>query len=95
MPSYEGFFIGQTYLIPVIFGEYVRDDLVQLARFTNMELLELKGIDDFLTLVLPPGVVRSGYLLVTSLFRDWKDTWQMVGRKGSHWQSGKTRSSEL
>ena len=59
------------------------------------DLLELKGIDDFLTLVLPPGVVRSGYLLVTSLFRDWKDTWQMVGRKGSHWQPGKTRSSGL
>lgn len=62
--------------------EYVRDDLVQLSRYLNLKVLELRGIDDLMSLVLPrPSFIRSAYLIATKFFGDWKDTWQLVGRK--------------
>ena len=63
--------------------EYVRDDLVKLARYLQLELLELRGVDHMLQKL--PRLTRPPYLVATALFNDWKDSWLMVARKRRSW----------
>ncbi len=83
MPPFESFYWSPGPWTGHV-REYVLDDLTQLSKYLDLEVLELRGIDDLISLKLPsPSIMRSGYLLVTSVFRGWKDTWQLVGKKNS------------
>lgn len=68
--------------------EYVRDDLVLLCRYLNLDVLELRSCD-FMLGKLPTGL-RSAYVLATNLFRGFKDSWLLVSRKRQHWEPKKT-----
>ena len=68
--------------------EYVRDDLVLLSRYLNLDVLELRSCD-FMLGKLPTGL-RSAYVLATNLFRGFKDSWLLVSRKRQHWEPKKT-----
>ncbi len=68
--------------------EYVRNDLVKLAEYLNLEVLELRGIDQMLQ-KLPRGI-RPAYLFITSIFPGWKDSWSLVARKKPGWRARKS-----
>lgn len=68
--------------------EYVQNDLVQLSEYLNLEVLEMRGCDHMLQKL--PGGIRSAYLLVTSIFQGWKDSWLLVARKKQDWIPKKT-----
>ena len=63
--------------------EYVRDDLVQLAEFLDLEVLEIAGIDIMLDKL--PKSLHPLYLAVTKFFDSWKDSWVLVGKKKPGW----------
>jgi len=64
--------------------EYTRPDLVELAKYLNLDILELRGVHDMLGR-LPP-IVRPIYLAATALFPGWRDTWLLIARKRPGWQ---------
>ncbi|MGK2961044.1 MAG: class I SAM-dependent methyltransferase [Gemmatimonadaceae bacterium] len=64
--------------------EYVRDDLVKLADYLGLDILELRGVDHMLQKV--PAAARPPYLLATALFKDWKDSWLLVAKKKKSWR---------
>ena len=68
--------------------EYVRNDLVKLSEYLNLEVLDLKGCDHMLERV--PAISRPAYLLATSIFQGWKDSWSLVARKRPGWHAEKT-----
>lgn len=68
--------------------EYVRNDLVKLSEYLNLEVLELKGCDHMLKKL--PSISRPAYLLVTRSFEGWKDSWLLVARKRQGWSEKKT-----
>jgi len=61
----------------------VKGDLVKLAEYLDLEVLELRGCDNMLQKL--PGAIRSLYLLVTRIFPAWKDSWILVARKRKGW----------
>jgi SAM-dependent methyltransferase len=63
--------------------EYVKSDLVKLAEYLALEIVELRGCDHMVEKV--PAVARPGYLLATRLFPAWKDSWSLVARRTSQW----------
>ncbi len=69
--------------------EYVKNDLIQLADYLNLEILKLGSCDHMLEKV-PSGLI-SAYLFVTGFFQGWKDTWLLVARKRKDWVPIKTR----
>mgnify|MGYP003605240381 CR=1 FL=1 len=68
--------------------EYVQNDLVKLSAYLNLEVLELRGCDHMLQKL--PASIRPAYLLLTSLFPGWKDSWLLVARKRPGWSVKKT-----
>lgn len=68
--------------------EYVRDDLVELAEYLNLEVLELRACDHMLLKV--PAFIRPVYLFLTSIFQGWKDSWMLVAKKRPGWSAKKT-----
>lgn len=68
--------------------EYVRNDLVELSEYLNLEVLELRGCDHMLDKL--HSSLRPVYLLLTSIFRGWKDSWLLVARKRGGWSAKKT-----
>jgi SAM-dependent methyltransferase len=68
--------------------EYVRDDLVKLCEYLNLEVLEVRGCDHMLRKL--PRSVRRPYLAVTSVFQGWKDSWTLMARKREPWSARKT-----
>lgn len=68
--------------------EYVKNDLIKLSEYLNLEELEIKSCDHMLSKL--PASIRPGYLLVTSIFRGWKDSWLLVARKKQGWSVKKT-----
>jgi len=70
--------------------EYVRDDLVALAKYLNLEILELRGCDHMLENLSYHW--RPIYLLLTRIFKGWKDSWIFVARKKQDWKPNKTLS---
>lgn len=68
--------------------EYVRNDLAKLSEYLNLEVLELRGCDHMLEKL--PSSIRPAYLLVTSIFLGWKDSWLLVARKRQGWSEKKT-----
>jgi SAM-dependent methyltransferase len=63
--------------------EYVRNDLLLLSDYLNLEVIELRSCDHMLGKV--PNIVRPAYLLVTTFFKEWKDSWVLIARKKKHW----------
>jgi SAM-dependent methyltransferase len=68
--------------------EYVRDDLVKLSEYLNLEVVELRGCDHMLESL--PVAVRPAYLCVTGILTGWKDSWLLVARKRRGWGPKKT-----
>jgi len=64
--------------------EYVRSDLIQLAGFLELEIIELHGCDHMLGVL--PKFLRTPYLIVTKLLPNWKDSWILVARKPPGWK---------
>lgn len=87
LPPFEGFYWHPGSWRGHV-REYVRDDLVQLAEFLGLEILELRGCDHMLQKV--PGITRPAYRAVTSVFNSWKDSWTLVARKTPDWTPRKT-----
>jgi SAM-dependent methyltransferase len=73
--------------------EYVKDDLVKLAAYLDLEILEIRSCDHMLEDRLS-SVSRSVYLFLTSVFRGWKDSWLLVAKKKAGWQPRKTLPQE-
>jgi SAM-dependent methyltransferase len=63
--------------------EYVKGDLLKLAEYLGVEVLECRGCD-FMLSKLPRWVLPS-YLAVTKVFAGWKDSWLLVARKPADW----------
>lgn len=68
--------------------EYVQNDLVLLADYLSLEVLELRGCDHMLQKL--PSSIRPAYLFVTTFFPGWKDSWLLVARKKQGWAIKKT-----
>jgi SAM-dependent methyltransferase len=68
--------------------EYVQNDLVKLSEYLNLEVLELRSCDHMLEKL--PNSIRPVYLLLTNIFRGWKDSWLLVARKRPGWSAKKT-----
>jgi hypothetical protein len=71
-----------------IIRENVKDDLVKLAEYFNLNVLEVRGCDHMLEKL--PNSIRPAYLFVTSVFPGWKDSWLLVARKRQGWSAKKT-----
>ena len=72
--------------------EYVRNDLVKLSEYLNLETLELRACDRMTEWL--PRTFRPIYLFLTDIFnKDWKDSWLLVARKTKDWSNSpkKTR----
>jgi len=67
--------------------EYVRDDLVKLAGFLDLEILELRGCDHMLE-KLPKAAIPI-YLLATKFLDGLKDSWMLLARKRPNWKARK------
>lgn len=72
--------------------EYVRDDLVKLADYLSLEIVELHGVDHMLQKI--PRAMRGPYLATTAVFDGWKDSWLMVARKPRRWSARRSLSNE-
>jgi SAM-dependent methyltransferase len=72
--------------------EYVRDDLVKLAAYLDLKVLELHGVDHMLQKI--PAAARAPYLAATAVFDGWKDSWLLVARKPAGWSARRTLSPE-
>jgi SAM-dependent methyltransferase len=72
--------------------EYVRDDLVRLQEYLNLEMIELRGCDHMLKKL--PAAASSAYLLLTRMFTGWKDSWLLVARKKQDWVPRNTLSQD-
>jgi SAM-dependent methyltransferase len=70
--------------------EYVKNDLVLLADYLSLEVLELRGCDHMLWKL--PRSIRPVYSFLTALFPGWKDSWLLVARKKQNWSVKKTLS---
>jgi SAM-dependent methyltransferase len=68
--------------------EYVRDDLLKLCEYLNLEVLELRNCDHMLRVL--PRAYRPVYLFITKFFPGWKDSWLLVARKQQEWRPRKT-----
>lgn len=72
--------------------EYVRGDLVALAQYLNLEILELRSCDQMLQKL--PATIRPAYLFITHFFRGWKDSWTLVAKKKTDWKPRKELSRD-
>jgi SAM-dependent methyltransferase len=63
--------------------EYVRNDLVLLARFLGLEVLELKSYNHFWHAV--PAALRPVFKVVGAVCPGFRDSWLLVARKPAGW----------
>ena len=70
--------------------EYVKDDLRVLCSFLGFEIVALDSCHHMLRVV--PRVVLPSYLLLTQLFRGWRDSWLLLAKKPEHWRPRKSLS---
>lgn len=63
--------------------EYTKGDLMKLADYLNLEVLELRSCHHQLHKL--PGFVRPIYIALTSIFTGWRDSWLMVAQKRPGW----------
>ncbi|CAK8722810.1 Methyltransferase domain-containing protein [Candidatus Electrothrix laxa] len=72
--------------------EYVKRDFELLVQYLNFEILELRSCHHMLNRI--PSKIRPIYLMLTSFFTGWRDSWLLVARKPSDWKPKKTISPE-
>ena len=63
--------------------EYTGDDLRKLAKFSGLEIASLQPSHHMVGAL--PKRVRKPYMLLTSVFKGWRDSWTLVGRKPENW----------
>ena len=63
--------------------EYVKGDLVLLAEYLGLSIVELRSCHHMLYKV--PPMARPLYKAVTQAFRGWRDSWLLVARKPPSW----------
>jgi SAM-dependent methyltransferase len=73
--------------------EYVKDDLVKVSKYLDLEILELRSCDHMMENRLS-NLTRPVYLGLTSIFRGWKDSWLLLARKKPGWQPRRNISKE-
>jgi SAM-dependent methyltransferase len=73
--------------------EYVKDDLIKLARYLNLEIIEIRSCDHFVENRLSK-FSQPVYLFLTGIFRGWKDSWLLVAKKKEGWKPRKTLPQE-
>lgn len=64
--------------------EYVHDDIVKLAEYMGLEVLELRSVHHMIQKV--PRRARGLFRAVTTVFPGWRDTWQLVARRPPGWK---------
>jgi hypothetical protein len=67
---------------------HVKDDLIKLSEYLNLQVIELRSCDHMLQGV--SAAIRPAYLLVTGIFAGWKDSWLLVARKRDGWRPSRT-----
>jgi len=87
LPRFEGYYWYPSSWRGHI-REYVKNDLVKLSEYLNLEVLEIRGCDHMLWKL--PVVIRPIYLFLTKIFTGWKDSWLLVARKKQGWLPMKT-----
>jgi SAM-dependent methyltransferase len=73
--------------------EYVRADLVKLAGFLGLRVLELRSCHHMLVNLHP--MVRPLYRGVTGIFPGWRDSWLVVAQRPSGWQAPQLNDREI
>ncbi len=64
--------------------EYVRGDLVKLASYLDLEILELRACHNMLQVL--PARVRPVWRVITAVCPGWRDTWLLVAKKRPDWK---------
>lgn len=68
--------------------EYVKDDLERLSEYLNLEVLELRSCHHMISKL--PSFARPIFILLTSIFPGWRDSWLLVAKKKLEWKSRKS-----
>jgi SAM-dependent methyltransferase len=68
--------------------EYVRGDLMKLAEYLNLSVVEIRGCDHMLKKL--PRNIRPIYIGLTGLFPGLKDSWLLVAKKPGEWKAKRT-----
>lgn len=63
--------------------EYTKGDCLMLAKYLDLDVLELRGAHHMLQKV--PARLRPAYLQISKLAPGMRDTWSMVARKRPEW----------
>lgn len=63
--------------------EYVKDDLIKLAKFLDLDIIELRSSHHMLNRL--PQFLRPFYCSVTFFVPGWRDTWILVAKKRIGW----------
>ena len=72
--------------------EYVKNDLILLSSYLNLEILELRSCHHMLQQV--PKRYLPFYLKITKIFTGWRDSWLLIARKPKDWKSSKNISDQ-
>lgn len=72
--------------------EYVKDDLLKLAIFLDIEIVELRSCHHMLQKI--PRKIRPVYLFLSSLFPGWRDSWLLLARIPNQWTPKRTLTED-
>jgi SAM-dependent methyltransferase len=72
--------------------EYCKDDLRMLAEYLDLEIVELRSCDHMLEAI--SAKLHPIYLLITDVFRGWKDSWTLLAKKRPNWTPKKSLPRE-
>ncbi len=67
--------------------EYVKDDLLKLAKYLSLDILELRSYHHIIRAL--PLFAQPIFRILTGIFPGWRDSWLLVGRKKANWQPKK------
>jgi len=63
--------------------EYTKLDLILLADYLDLEILELRSCNHMLEKISP--ILRNPYIWITNIFSGFRDSWLLVARKKQNW----------
>jgi SAM-dependent methyltransferase len=63
--------------------EYTKGDLRKLAKYLDLEILELRSCHHMLNKI--PIILKPVYVGLTNIFSGWRDSWLLVARKKNDW----------
>ncbi len=91
LPSFESYYWFPGHWRGHI-REYTKDDLVKLAKYLNLEILELRSCHHMLRKI--STFVKPFYLALTKIFTGWRDSWLLVAKKKPGWVARKSLSKD-